>query len=73
MIKQASAEDNMELRDVLCLAGGVALIALGAGCILANTRVRRALLGDNSPLAALNESLGGVIPDVERYLKMKSM
>jgi hypothetical protein len=70
---------NSEVRDAVLLAGGIALVAFGAGLILAHPAVRQTLLGRVAPLAALGGGgggiggLGGVLPDVERYLKLKAM
>jgi hypothetical protein len=62
-----------DVRDAVLLAGGVALLAFGAGLILAHPGFRRALLGSVGPLNSLGNGLGGVLPDVERYLKLKAM
>ena len=64
--------------DTVCVAGGLALMVFGAGLLFARPSIRR-LLG--SGISALSEN-GGVtipsgvaalLPDVERYLKIKSM
>jgi hypothetical protein len=64
---------NTDVRDAVLLAGGIALVAFGAGLILAHPTVRRTLLGGIAPLGALGSGIGGVLPDVERYLKLKAM
>jgi hypothetical protein len=64
---------NSEVRDAVLLAGGIALVAFGAGLILASPAIRRTLLGGVAPLGSLGTGLGGVLPDVERYLKLKGM
>jgi hypothetical protein len=64
---------NSEVRDTLLMAGGIALAVLGAGMILTHPGIRRALLGGASPLGSLGNGIGGVLPDVERYLKLKAM
>jgi hypothetical protein len=55
-------------RETLYLLGGIALVVFGTGLILSNPLARR-LLGQ--------ASLGGVtqalLPDVERYMKLRSM
>ena len=73
-----SEKENSEARDILCLAGGVALMVFGAGLTLAHPGIRRAVLGNLTPfLPDLQESLksgaGKVLPDVERYLKLRGM
>ncbi len=64
---------NSDVRDAVLLAGGIALVAFGAGLILAHPAVRRTLLGSALPLGSLGNGIGGVLPDVERYLKLKAM
>jgi hypothetical protein len=64
---------NSEVRDALLIAGGIALAVLGAGMVLAHPGIRRALLGGATPLGSLGNHIGGVLPDVERYLKLKAM
>ena len=64
---------NSDVRDAVLLAGGIALVAFGTGLILAHPAIRRTLLGGVAPLGSLGSGLGGVLPDVERYLKLKAM
>lgn len=67
-----------EAKDILYLAGGAALILLGAGLAMTNSTVRRTA---KSALASLMPDLEqpikagirGVLPDFERYLKLKGM
>jgi hypothetical protein len=54
-------------RDTLVMLGGVALVVIGAGIILSNPGVRRYV---ESPLKNV---LGNLIPDVERYFKLRAM
>ncbi|MBV8310313.1 MAG: hypothetical protein JO344_08005 [Planctomycetaceae bacterium] len=52
------------------------LMVLGAGLMLARPSVRRTITGGLAPLlpeGPLANRIGGVIPDIERYLKLKSM
>jgi hypothetical protein len=69
--------EQSEVRDALLLAGGAALVVLGAGVLLAHPLLRRTLLGNVIPL--LPDQLGseggrtGVLTDVERYLKLRAM
>jgi len=55
-------------KDTLYLLGGVALVVFGAGLILSNPSIRRymAQFGVGNLATA-------VIPDVERYFKLRSM
>jgi hypothetical protein len=55
-------------RDTLYLLGGVALVVFGAGLILTNPAARR-LLGQ----VGLGDVTTAMMPDVERYLKLRSM
>jgi hypothetical protein len=55
-------------RDTLFMLGGVALVVVGAGMILTNPAVRRYV--EQSPIGGV---LGNLIPDVERYFKLRSM
>jgi hypothetical protein len=71
-----NANDASESRDTLLIAGGAALVVLGAGLLLAAPGVRRALLGGLSQMLPGQDGaqgIGGVIPDVERYLKLRAM
>jgi hypothetical protein len=64
---------DSDIRDAVLLAGGVALIVLGAGLIVAHPFIRRTVLGSVGPLASPGNGIGGVLTDVERYLKLKAM
>ncbi len=55
-------------RDTLFMLGGVALVVVGAGMILSNPVVRRYV--ENSPIGGV---IGNLIPDVERYFKLRAM
>jgi hypothetical protein len=72
-----SANENAEIRDALLFAGGAALMVFGAGMLLASPVIRRTVLGSLTPLLpgrnGAGGALGGVLPDVERYLKLKAM
>lgn len=60
----ASTED----KETLYLLSGVALMIFGAGLILSNSVVRRYL----SQIGA-GDIVHAVMPDVERYFKLRSM
>jgi hypothetical protein len=55
-------------RDTLYLLGGVAMIVFGAGLVLSNPTVR-GFLGQMGIGNLAKEAL----PDVQRYLKLRSM
>jgi hypothetical protein len=55
-------------KDTLFLLGGAALVVFGAGLILSNPVVRR-FMGQ----LGVGELAKEVLPDVERYLKLRSM
>ena len=60
--------DPNETRDTLFLLGGLSLILFGAGLVVTNPAVRK-LLGDVN----VGGLLQGAIPDLERYMKLRSM
>ena len=72
-----NSQDNNEVRDTLLLAGGAALVLFGAGVLMAHPLVRQAMLGKLTPLLSDREgtsnALAGVLPDVQRYLKLRAM
>ena len=55
-------------RDTLLLLGGAALVVIGAGMVLSNPAVRRYV--EQSPLKNI---IGNLIPDVERYFRLRAM
>jgi hypothetical protein len=72
-----NARENSETTDTLLFAGGVALMIFGAGMLMASPGIRRTLLGSLTPLlpgqSGSHGALGAVLPDVERYLKLRAM
>jgi hypothetical protein len=68
--KRYDQDDAAESRDTLLMLSGVALVVFGAGLILSNPIVRR-FMGQTG-LSGLN-LLQAAVPDVERYLKLRSM
>jgi hypothetical protein len=65
---QQGNSTNEADRDTLYLLGGIALVVFGAGLILSNPAARR-LLGQ----VGLGDLTGAALPDIERYLKLRSM
>ena len=55
-------------RDMLFMLGGVALVVFGTGLILSNPTVRR-YMGQ----IGLGDVISNVVPDVERYFRLRSM
>jgi hypothetical protein len=65
---EANPEGLGNDKDTLYLLGGVALVVFGAGLILSNPVIRRYM----SQLGVGNLAQA-VMPDVERYFKLRSM
>lgn len=55
-------------RDMLSMLSGIALMVFGAGLILSNPGAQRLL--SKVGIGNLGE---GVLPDIERYLRLRSM
>lgn len=64
----ATDNNSAETRDFLFAVGGAALVIIGAGLIMAHPAVRKTLGGVGVP-----DLLQGAVPDLERYLKLRSM
>jgi hypothetical protein len=69
-----------ESKDMLYLVGGLALLVAGAGLIMAHPEIRKQVRGGISRLlpglAEPGNLVGGlstVVPDFERYMKIRSM
>ena len=65
-------------KDMLYLVGGLALLIAGAGLIMAHPVVRRQVRESlDRILPGVPDSLGGslatVVPDFQRYMKIRSM
>jgi len=76
----ANDKGDNESRDWLYLAGGVALVVLGAGLITAHPAVRRGLqaglasvLPDVQSRIGKMSAIGAVVPDIQRYMRLRSM
>lgn len=66
-------------KDMLYLVGGVALLIAGAGLILAHPTIRQMVkanvdrvLPDGIP-QSLSGGLSTVVPDFQRYMKIRAM
>jgi hypothetical protein len=59
---------NSTDRDTLYMLGGVALVVFGAGLILSNPTIRK-YIGQ----VGLGDVIQNVVPDVERYFRLRSM
>jgi hypothetical protein len=68
MEQHLAKTESSETKDMLMAIGGVALVVFGAGLIMSHPFVRRYL--GNSGLGGL---VAAAIPDIERYMKLKSM
>ncbi len=70
--------EDSEARDILCLSGGAALIILGAGLVMTHPALRKSAKAAFAALMPefeqpLKAGVRGVLPDVERYLRLKAM
>ncbi len=65
---ESTANGNGSDRDTLYMMGGIAMVVFGAGLILSNPFIRRYIcrLGVGNVAQA-------VMPDVERYFKLRAM
>jgi hypothetical protein len=63
-----SESESTETRDTLFLLGGVALMVFGAGLVVTSPTVRRYLGNVN-----VGGLLHAAVPDLERYLRLRSM
>lgn len=59
---------DTETRDTLFIIGGAALIVFGAGLILSTPAIRKYLGNGN-----VGNLLTAGLPDLERYMRLKSM
>jgi hypothetical protein len=55
-------------KDTLFMLGGVALVVVGAGLILTSP-IAKKYMGQ----LGLGYLTGGIVPDIERYFKLRSM
>ena len=71
-------QETAEVRNALLLAGGAAFMVFGAGLIMAHPAIRRTVLANLIPLLPhlqepVKAGVAGVLPDVERYLRLRAM
>jgi len=59
---------NANARETLFLLGGAALLVVGAGMVLSHPAVRQYI--DKS---SLGNVISNLIPDVEKYFRLRSM
>lgn len=65
---ESTSNGSADGRDTLYMLGGVALIVFGTGLVLSNPVIRRSM----SQLGIGNLA-SAVMPDVERYFKLRAM
>jgi hypothetical protein len=65
---ESAANGEANGKDTLYMFGGVALIVFGAGLVLSNPTIRRYL-----SQFGVGNIAGTVMPDVERYFKLRAM
>ena len=69
---------SKDSKDMLYLVGGVALLIAGAGLIMAHPKVRQQIRANldrvlpNLP-ESLSSGLSTLVPDFQRYMKLRSM
>jgi hypothetical protein len=61
-------QDSGPNKDTLFMLGGVALVVVGAGLILTSP-IAKKYMGQ----LGLGDLTGGIVPDIERYFKLRSM
>jgi hypothetical protein len=61
-------EQDRANKDTLFMLGGVALVVVGAGLILTSP-VAKKYMGQ----LGFGDLTGGIVPDIERYFKLRSM
>lgn len=68
MAENNNHSDSATDKDTLFMLSGVAFMVFGAGLILSNPLVRR-YLGQ----AGVGSLVQGALPDLDRYLRLRSM
>jgi hypothetical protein len=67
IIRQEDQESAAN-KDTLFMLGGVALLVVGAGLVLTSP-IAKKYMGQ----LGLGNLTGGIVPDIERYFKLRSM
>ena len=67
-LMETTANGATDGKDTLYMLGGVALIVFGTGLVLSNPTIRRYL-----SQFGVGNIAGTVMPDVERYFKLRAM
>lgn len=65
---ESTSNGNGSDRDTLYMMGGVALVVFGAGLILSNPFIRRYM-----SQMGIGNLAQAVMPDVQRYFKLRGM
>ena len=70
--------DADDSKDILYLVGGLALLIAGAGLVMAHPAVRRQVRNTlDRVMPGIPENLGAglstIVPDFQRYMKLRSM
>ena len=65
---QRGEQENGANKDTLLMLGGVALVVVGAGLILTSPLAKR-YLGQ----LGIGDIASDIVPDIERYFKLRSM
>ena len=66
MVRREERDESS--KDTLFMLGGVALVVVGAGLILTSP-IAKKYMGQ----LGLGDLTGGIVPDIERYFKLRSM
>jgi len=67
-METVASNSNGSDKDTLYMLGGVALVVFGVGLILSNPVVRRYMAQ-----IGVGNLAQGVLPDIERYFKLRAM
>jgi hypothetical protein len=67
-LQHMNGQNGDESKETLYLWGGAALVVFGAGLILSTPIIRRYLGG-----MGIGNLIQAAVPDVERYVKLRSM